>query len=94
MKDLNDNEKFIIEKLKENDNKMSYKTLQAACEDKFEGLRLILKKLKEAGIVDFEGLMPTFSSEITITDITIDQVINVYKMDISIFKIFKKTKKT
>lgn len=72
MKELTDNEKFIIEKLKENDNKMSYKTLQATCEDKFEGLRLILKKLKEVGIVNFEGLMPTFSSEITLADITID----------------------
>jgi len=72
MTELNDNEKFIIEKLKENDNKMSYKNLQTACEDKFEGLRLILKKLKEAGIVNFEGMIPTFSSEITLTDITID----------------------
>ena len=72
MKELTDNEKFIIEKLKENDNKMSYKTLQTACEDEFEGLRLILKKLKEAGIVNFEGIMPTFSSEITLANITID----------------------
>ena len=51
---------------------MSYKTLQTACEDKFEGLRLILKKLKEAGIVNFEGIIPTFSSEITLSNITID----------------------
>ena len=72
MVELNDNEKFVIEKLKENDNKMSYKTLQTACEDKFEGLRLILKKLKEAGIVNFEGIIPTFSSEITLSNITID----------------------
>lgn len=72
MKELNDNEKFVIEKLKENDNKMSYKTLQTACEDEFEGLRLILKKLKEVGIVNFEGIMPTFSSEITLADIIID----------------------
>ena len=72
MKELTDNEKFIIEKLKENDNKMSYKTLQTACEDKFEGLRLILKKLKEVGIVDFEGIMPTFSSEIILANVIID----------------------
>lgn len=72
MKELTDNEKFIIEKLKENDNKMSYKTLQTACEDEFEGLRLILKKLKEAGIVNFEGIIPTFSSEITLANIIID----------------------
>ena len=71
MKELSDNEKFIIEKLKENDNKISYKTLQAACEDKFEGLRLILKKLKEVGIVNFDGPMPTFSSEINLADFTI-----------------------
>lgn len=72
MKELTDNEKFIIEKLKENDNKMSYKTLQTACEDEFEGLRLILKKLKEAGIVDFEGIIPTFTSEITLANVIID----------------------
>ena len=72
MMELTDNEKFIIEKLKENDNKMSYKALQAACEDEFEGLRLILKKLKEAGIVDFEGIIPTFTSEITLANVIID----------------------
>jgi len=72
MKELNDNEKFVIKKLKENNNRMSYKTLQTACEDKFEGLRLILKKLKEAGIVDFEGIIPTFTSEIILANITID----------------------
>ena len=72
MKELNDNEKFVIEKLKENDNKMSYKALQTACEDEFEGLRLILKKLKEAGIVDFEGIIPTFTSEIILANITVD----------------------
>jgi len=71
-KELSNNEKFIIKKLKDNENKISYKELQDACEDKFEGLRLILKKLKEAGIVDFDGPMPTFSSEITLNDIRID----------------------
>ena len=70
MEGLNDNEKFVIEKLKENDNKMSYKSLQDACEDRFEGLRLLLKKLKEVGVVDFDGPMPTFSSEITLSDLT------------------------
>jgi hypothetical protein len=47
MSELSHEEKFIIEKLKEKEGKINYKDLQILCQDEFEGVRLILKKLKE-----------------------------------------------
>ena len=64
MSELSQEEKFIIEKLKENKGILNYKQLQTLCQDKFEGVRLILKKLKEKGIVDYEGMIPGFSAQI------------------------------
>ncbi len=64
MSELTQEEKFVIEKLKENEGKLNYKELQTLCQDEFEGLRLILKKLKEKTIVDYEGVIPGFSAEI------------------------------
>ncbi|MFX0004587.1 MAG: hypothetical protein ACFE9C_05615 [Candidatus Hodarchaeota archaeon] len=64
MSEITDEEKFIIEKLKEKGGKLNYKELQILCEDQFEGVRLILKKLKEKGILDYEGMIPGFSAEI------------------------------
>ncbi len=64
MESLSPEEKFIYEKLTENQGKISYKTLQDLCAEKFEGVRLILKKMKEKGIVNFDGMIPGFSSEI------------------------------
>jgi len=64
MSEFTQEEKFIIEKLKENNGKLNYKQLQTLCQDEFEGVRLILKKLKEKGIVDFDGMIPGFSAEI------------------------------
>ncbi|MFX1549711.1 MAG: hypothetical protein ACFFB9_05095 [Promethearchaeota archaeon] len=64
MSEITDEENFIIEKLKEKGGKLNYKELQILCEDQFEGVRLILKKLKEKGIVDYEGMIPGFSAEI------------------------------
>ena len=64
MSEITDEEKFIVERLKEKGGKLNYKELQNLCEDKFEGVRLILKKLKENGIVDYEGMIPGFSAEI------------------------------
>ncbi|MFX1419225.1 MAG: hypothetical protein ACFE9N_09930 [Promethearchaeota archaeon] len=66
MSELTEDEQFIIEKLKEKEGKMNYKELQVLCEDKFEGVRLILKKLKEKGFVDYEGMIPGFSAEIVL----------------------------
>ena len=64
MTELTEEEKFIVEKLKEKGGKLNYKELQILCEDEFEGVRLILKKLKEKGIVEYEGMIPGFSAEI------------------------------
>ena len=64
MSELTEEENFIITKLKENDGKLNYKELQILCQDEFEGVRLILKKLKEKGIVEYEGMIPGFSAEI------------------------------
>ena len=64
MTDLTAEEQFIVEKLKEKGGKLNYKDLQILCEDEFEGVRLILKKLKEKGIVNYEGMIPGFSAEI------------------------------
>ena len=61
---LNEHEHFIVELLRNNGNKMNYKEIQIACENEFEGVRLILKSLKEKGFVFFDGMIPGFSSEI------------------------------
>lgn len=66
MESLSEEEQFIYKKLLENDNKLGYKELQDLCADEFEGVRLILKKMKGKGIVDFEGMIPGFSAEITL----------------------------
>ncbi len=66
--ELSHEEKFIVEKLKENEGKLKYKELQTLCEEEFEGVRLILKKLKEKGIVDYEGMIPEFSAEIELIE--------------------------
>ena len=64
MSELTVEEKFIIQKLKENGGKLNYKELQTMCQEEFEGVRLILKKLKEKMIVNYEGVIPGFSAEI------------------------------
>ncbi len=64
-------EKFILKAIKEsgeNGKSISYKKLQDICADEFEGVRLILKKLKGKNLVDFEGIIPGFSSVITLID--------------------------
>ena len=71
MSELSAEEKFIIAKLKQNNGKLGYRALQDLCADEFEGVRLILKKLKEKGIVDYEGMIPGFSAEITLTETSI-----------------------
>ncbi|MFX1328654.1 MAG: hypothetical protein ACFE91_11035 [Promethearchaeota archaeon] len=64
MTELTQEENFIIRKLKENGGKLNYKQLQILCENKFEGIRLILKKLKDKGFFIYEGMIPGFSAEI------------------------------
>lgn len=64
MESLSEEEKFIYKKLEENDGKLGYKELQELCANEFEGVRLILKKMKGKGILDYEGVIPGFSAEI------------------------------
>jgi hypothetical protein len=61
-------EEFILKAIKEQgeNGKIAYKKLQNICANEFEGVRLILKKLKEKGKVDFDGNVPSFGSEITL----------------------------
>lgn len=64
-------EKFILNAIKEsgdNGKSISYKKLQDICADEFEGVRLILKKLKGKNFVDFDGMIPGFSSVIILVD--------------------------
>ena len=64
-------EKFILKAIKEsgeNGKSISYKKLQDICADEFEGVRLILKKLKGKNLVDFDGMIPGFSSVIKLID--------------------------
>ena len=62
MSELDVQEKFIIDTLKSKAGKIPYKELQSICEDQFEGVRLVLKKLKEKGWVTYEGTIPGFSA--------------------------------
>ncbi len=61
---LSPQKNFIVKVLKENNNSLDYKKLQSLCENEFEGVRLILKKLKEKNVVDHEGNIPGFNSKI------------------------------
>jgi len=56
--------KEIVNVLKEHGGVLDYKTLNETLADKFEGVRLRLKTMKEKGIVDFEGIIPSFNSKI------------------------------
>lgn len=67
MSELSIEEEFIIKKLKENGGRLNYKVLQTLCQEEFEGVRLILKKLKDKKIVNYEGVIPGYSAEIELT---------------------------
>jgi len=70
MDELSVEEKFIIENLKENGVKLKYKELQMLCQEEFEGVRLILKKLKEKQLVSYEGVSPGYSAEIKLKEVS------------------------
>ena len=52
----------IISVLKEHNGELDYKTLNEILADKFEGIRLRLKTMKEKGLVNFDGVVPSFNS--------------------------------
>ncbi len=64
MSELSIEEEFIVKKLREHGGKLNYKELQTLCQEEFEGVRLILKKLKEKELVYYEGIIPGYSAEI------------------------------
>ncbi len=61
MSELSHEERFIVEILKKNEGKLNYKELQTLWKNNFEGIKLILKKLKEKGIIEYIGMIPGFS---------------------------------
>jgi len=70
MSELSIEEVFIIKKIEENGGKLNYKELQTLCQDEFEGVRLILKKLKDKQIISYEGVFPGYSAEIKLKEIS------------------------
>ena len=56
----------ILEVLRGNGGEMDYKTLNEILANKFEGIRLRLKTMKEKGLVNFDGVVPSFNSIITL----------------------------
>ncbi|MHA1797662.1 MAG: hypothetical protein ACTSVY_04365 [Candidatus Helarchaeota archaeon] len=62
MSELTEDERFLLNTIKENDDKIGYKELNNICSENFEGVRLILKKLKGMNFVDYEGVIPMFDS--------------------------------
>jgi len=70
MVELSVEEKFIVKNLKENRGELNYKELQTLCQEEFEGVRLILKKLKEKQIVSYEGVIPGYSAEIKLIEVS------------------------
>ncbi|UCE13648.1 MAG: hypothetical protein JSV04_00385 [Candidatus Heimdallarchaeota archaeon] len=56
--------KEILRVLQEHGGELDYKTLNETLADKFEGIRLRLKTMKEKGLVEFEGVVPSFDSRI------------------------------
>ena len=70
MSELSIEEVFIIKKIEENGGKLNYKELQTLCQEEFEGVRLILKKLKDKQIISYEGVIPGYSAEIILKEIS------------------------
>ena len=64
MAKLSIEEEFIIKTLEEKGGKLNYRELQTLCQEEFEGVRLILKKLKEKNIVSYDGIIPDYSADI------------------------------
>jgi hypothetical protein len=56
----------IVAVLKEYGGSLDYKTLNNIVSEKFEGVRLRLKTMKDKDIVDFEGMVPSFSGTINL----------------------------
>lgn len=65
MADLSVEEEFILAQIQEHGEvgkKMGYKELQNRCADEFEGVRLILKKMKGKGLLKYDGIIPSYDA--------------------------------
>ncbi|MHA1519531.1 MAG: hypothetical protein ACTSRK_05045 [Promethearchaeota archaeon] len=65
MESLSEEEQFILKQIAdhgENGKKMPYKELQNLCADEFEGVRLILKKMKGKNLLTYEGMIPGYDA--------------------------------
>ncbi|MHA2249390.1 MAG: hypothetical protein ACXAD7_03460 [Candidatus Kariarchaeaceae archaeon] len=58
----------IIAVLKEHGGELDYKTLNEILSHKFEGVRLRLKTMKDKGLVEFDGMVPSFNSIIKLSE--------------------------
>ena len=54
--------KEILAVIRKHDGEIDYKTLNDIVSEKYEGVRLRLKTMKDQKIVDFEGVVPGFSA--------------------------------
>lgn len=54
--------------LKEHGGSMPYKELNDILSHKFEGVRLVLKVMKDKELIDFDGIVPSFSGDITLLE--------------------------
>jgi len=62
--EISHEEQFILDAIKAKGGSVSYKKLQDLCANEFEGVRLILKKLKDKTLVEYDGTIPGFSAQI------------------------------
>ena len=67
LQEITKEERMVALYLSENNKTLEYRKLLELCEDKLDGLRLILKKMKEKGIIEYDGMMPGHTSEIKLT---------------------------
>ena len=52
----------ILGVIREHGGEMEYKVLNEILSERFEGVRLRLKTMKDKKLVDFEGMVPGFSA--------------------------------
>ncbi|MHA2501739.1 MAG: hypothetical protein ACXAE3_02530 [Candidatus Kariarchaeaceae archaeon] len=58
----------IVEYLKEHGGEVPYDTINRDLGERWEGVRLVLKAAKDAGLVDFDGIVPSFSGTIKLVE--------------------------
>lgn len=56
----------ILGVIREHGGEIEYKVLNDILSERFEGVRLRLKTMKDKKLVDFEGMVPGFSALITL----------------------------